>query len=201
MTTTTAPSSLSHRGRTTWPALVARLRDVQTEVQRLAPFRDIGLVPNPGASEAAIEAAEKRLGFALPPSYREFLRHHDGWPRFFDGATLLGTDALGARRYDDLCRAAFEAAETPVPDIGPPLRRRLPRMIPFAADAEATTLFAFDPNSRSESGECEVIAWINEVGVRSTSFAEFLELLIELGESELEAHTERLSPTSLAQSA
>ena len=186
---------------TTWPELVTRLRDVQTEVQRLAPFRDIGLVPNPGASEAAIEAAEKRLGFELPPSYRDFLRHHDGWPRFFDGATLLGTDALGAHRYDDLCRAAFEAAETPVPDIGPPLRRRLPRMIPFAADSEAITLFAFDPNSRSESGECEVIAWINEVGVRSGSFSEFLELLIELGESELEAHKRRESPTLFAQSA
>jgi hypothetical protein len=186
---------------TTWPTLVTRLREVQTEVQRLAPFRDIGLVPNPGASADAIDAAEKRLGFALPPSYREFLRHHDGWPRFFDGASLLGTDALGAHRYDDLCRAAFEAAETPVPDIGPPLRRRPPRMVPFAADAEAITLFAFDPNSRDEAGECQVIAWINEVGVRSANFTDFLELLIELGESELEAHTERESPTSFARSA
>lgn len=181
---------------TTWPELVTRLREVQTEVQRLAPFRDIGLVPNPGASEEAIAAAEKRLGFSLPPSYREFLRHHDGWPRFFDGATLLGTEALGARRYDDLCRAAFEAAETPVPDVGPPLRRRLPRMIPFAADAEATTLFAFDPSSRSENGECEVIAWINEVGVRSPSFTAFVELLIELAESELEAHRLQAAPPS-----
>jgi hypothetical protein len=185
---------------TTWPTLVTRLREVQTEVQRVAPFRDIGLVPNPGASDEAIDRAEKRLGFALPPSYREFLTHHDGWPRFFDGATLLGTDALGSRRYDELCRAAFEAAETPVPDIGPPLKRRPPRMIPFAADAEATTLFAFDPNSRTETGECEVIAWINEVGVRSATFSEFLELLIELSESELAAHqTSRPSQAVLSQ--
>jgi hypothetical protein len=186
---------------TTWPELVTRLREIQTEVQRLAPFRDIGLVPNPGASEDAIAAAEKRLGFELPPSYCEFLQHHDGWARFFDGATLLGTDALGARRYDDLCRAAFEAAETPVPDIGPPLKRRPPRMIPFAADSEATTLFAFDPASRDASGECAVIAWINEVGVRSRNFTEFLELLIELAESELEAHLHRQSAPPLARSA
>jgi hypothetical protein len=191
----------------TWPALVARLREVQTEVQRLAPFRDIGLVPNPGASEEAIAAAEKRLGFALPPSYRDFLSHHDGWPRFFDGATLLGTEALGTHRYDELCRAAFEAAETPVPDIGPPLRKRPPRMIPFAADSEATTLFAFDPHSRSESGECAVIAWINEVGVRSANFSEFVALLIELGECELDAHLQRQctqlvsEPAALAKSA
>jgi hypothetical protein len=36
------------------------------------------------------------------------------------------------------------------------------------------------------------------VGVRSGSFAEFLELLIELGESELQAHTEREFPTSVS---
>jgi hypothetical protein len=189
----------------TWQTLVARLREVQSEVQRLAPFRDIGLIPNPGASEEAIQAAEKRLGLPLPPSYRDFLSHHDGWPRFFDGATLLGTAAIGTQRYDDLCRAVFEAAETPVPDIGPPLRERPPRMIPFAVDAEATTLFAFDPHARSESGECPVIAWINEVGVRSADFSEFLGLLVELSECELEAHQRTHStpaePLSLPRSA
>ncbi|XUM02383.1 SMI1/KNR4 family protein [Streptomyces venezuelae ATCC 10712] len=33
----------------------------------------------PGADEAAIVAAEKRLGVRLPPSYREFLAVSDGW--------------------------------------------------------------------------------------------------------------------------
>lgn len=33
----------------------------------------------PGADEAAIAAAEKRLGRRLPPSYREFLSTSDGW--------------------------------------------------------------------------------------------------------------------------
>ena len=68
--------------------------------------------------------------------------------------------------------AASQEQLQAVPDIGPPLRRRLPRMVPFAADAEAITLFAFDPNSRDESGECQVIAWINEVGVRSANFGD-----------------------------
>jgi hypothetical protein len=74
-------------------------------------------------------------------------------------------------------------------------------MIPFAADAEATTLFAFDPNSRTASGECEVIAWINEVGVRAPSFSDFLELLIELAESEVEAHSQRECPADMLHSA
>lgn len=33
----------------------------------------------PGADEAAIAAAEERLGRRLPPSYREFLAVSDGW--------------------------------------------------------------------------------------------------------------------------
>ncbi len=33
----------------------------------------------PGAGEAAIVAAEERLGRRLPPSYREFLAVSDGW--------------------------------------------------------------------------------------------------------------------------
>lgn len=33
----------------------------------------------PGADEAAIAAAERRLGQRLPPSYREFLAASDGW--------------------------------------------------------------------------------------------------------------------------
>ncbi|MEU8437318.1 SMI1/KNR4 family protein [Streptomyces sp. NPDC029216] len=33
----------------------------------------------PGADEAAVSAAEKRLGRRLPPSYREFLAVSDGW--------------------------------------------------------------------------------------------------------------------------
>src|SRR5688572_28202671 len=33
----------------------------------------------PGASDAKIAAAEKRLGTKLPPSYRAFLKASDGW--------------------------------------------------------------------------------------------------------------------------
>ena len=169
-----------------WRELLRDIRHVQTEIMRTAPGRDAGLVPNPRASARAITSAEKRIGRPLPPAYREFLAEHDGWPRFFEGATLFGTANLGLRLYDQAIRAAFEAAETPVPDVGPPSRgseRRV--LIAFGADVQATTLFAFEGSCERADGELEVVAWINEIGVRRDSFESFLELVLELADAEL----------------
>ncbi len=168
--------------------LLDRIRVMHTEIQRIAPFRDMGLVPNPGASKAKIKKAEERIGRPLPPSYRAFLARHDGWPRFFEGATLLGTALLGKPSYAELARLAFEAAETPVPDLGPPSRSQRLSIIPFGIDAQATTLFAFNVDVMNSDGEYEVVAWINELGVRRASFSDFLELVLELSETELDAH-------------
>lgn len=177
--------------------LLITIRETHTQISWLQPFRDLGLIPNPAASEIALERAEERLGRALPPSYRDFLALHDGWPRFFDGASLLGTANLGHRQYEDLARAAFEAAETPIPDLGPPTRPRARNLIPFGADLEGTTLFAFNPAVVGPDGECEVIAWVNELGVRQPSFRAFLEWILDLGQQDLQD----LVAAPLAQSA
>jgi hypothetical protein len=165
--------------------LLIRIREMHTQISWLQPYRDLGLIPNPAASEVALARAEERLGRPLPPSYRAFLALHDGWPRFFDGASLLGSANLGHRQYEDLARAAFEAAETPVPDLGPPTRPRARALIPFGADLEGTTLFAFNPAVVGPDGEYEVIAWVNEIGVRQPSFRAFLEWILDLGEQDL----------------
>jgi hypothetical protein len=170
--------------------LLNQIRQAQVEIIRTMPYRDFGVDGHTGASDTAVRVAEQRLGRPLPPSYREFLRICDGWPRFYDGATLLGTASLGRRMYDDLARAAFEAAETPEPELGPPSRFKPKVLIPFGIDMQATTLFVFNPTSMSESGEYEVIAWMNEIGVRRSSFESFLEMILELCESELQAAAE-----------
>ena len=177
--------------------LLIKIRETHTELSWLQPFRDLGLIPNPAASEVALKRAEKRLKHQLPPSYRAFLSVHDGWPRFFDGASLLGTATLGHRKYEDLARAAFEAAETPLPELGPPRRPRARSLIPFGADLEGTTLFAFNPAVVQPDGEYEVIAWVNELGMRHPSFPAFLEWILELGEQD---RTD-LSAPSLAKTA
>jgi hypothetical protein len=166
--------------------LVERLRSIQTEILRLAPYRDIGLVPNPAAAASAVKALEGRLGLPLPPSYRAFLLRHDGWPRCFEGASLLGSACLGNRVYDEFARAAFEAAESPETEFAPPARKTEYRnLIPFGVDLQSTTLFAFNPSVQTADGEYEVIAWINELGMRRESFPDFLGLLIELAEHDL----------------
>ena len=177
--------------------LLITIRETHTEISWLQPYRDLGLIPNPAASEVALARAEERLGRALPPSYRAFLALHDGWPRFFDGASLLGTAHLGHRKYEDLARAAFEAAETPVPDLGPPTRPRARTLIPFGADLEGTTLFAFNPAVVGPDGECEVIAWVNELGVRQPSFRAFLEWILDMGQQDLaDLTTQSLAKTA-----
>jgi hypothetical protein len=172
----------------TFSTLLTRIKDLQTEILRVAPYRDISLVPNPGASTVAIAAVEERISQRLPPSYREFLALHDGWPRFFEGATLLGTANLGKRMYEDMARAAFEAAETPLPQLALPSRVQRPPVVPFGIDLQGTTLFAFNPSVTRADGECEVVAWVNELGVRRESFSGFLEFVAEMCESELEGY-------------
>ena len=170
-----------------WEATLQRIYWVQTELSELAPHREDGLVPNPPADPEALTRAERRIGHKLPPSYRAFLTRFDGWHGFFDGATLLGTKDLGKSSYADLAQAAFEAAETPIPDGGPPSSRvrGYPRdLIPFGIDPEGTTLFAFDPASADETGEMNVVAWIHEFGIRRESFADFLDGVLELCEAD-----------------
>lgn len=167
-------------------ALLTRIKAKQTDILRAAPYRDIGLVPNPGASARAIAAVEERIAHRLPPSYREFLAQHDGWPRFFEGATLLGTANLGKRMYEDIARAAFEAAETPVPHLAPPSRAQRSPIVPFGIDLQGTTLFAFNPSVTRADGECEVVAWVNEIGVRRDSFTDFLEFVLDMCDAELD---------------
>jgi hypothetical protein len=186
-----APSNQSEFGEgnmAKFSNLLTRIKDLQTEILRVAPYRDLSLVPNPGASSLAIAAVEERISHRLPPSYREFLALHDGWPRFFEGATLLGTANLGKRMYEDMARAAFEAAETPVPYLAPPSRTQRPPVVPFGIDLQGTTLFAFNPSATRADGECEVVAWVNEIGVRRETFTGFLEFVVEMCESELEGY-------------
>ncbi|MCK6532834.1 MAG: SMI1/KNR4 family protein [Polyangiaceae bacterium] len=174
--------------------LLRDIQRVQREILKTAPYRDFGLKPNPGATGAEIVAAEKRLGRPLPPSYREFLMLHDGWPRFYDGATLLGTAAIGQAAHAAAARATFEAAETPVPDYGPPSRTQPRVLIPFGIDLAATTLFVFNPAHVDSRGEMEVIAWINEIGLRRASFPDFLDTVCELCQSELDSTREQAVP-------
>ncbi len=187
-----APSAPQDR----WQDLVAEIRKRQTELMRHRPWRDSGLVPNPSGRSERVDAAEARLGVTLPPTYRAFLTQTDGWPRFYEGASLLASGELGKAEHIQLvsetlasCRGPGQAA----PPTGP-VERKL-GLLPFGIDAAGTTLFAFDLSTRRDDGECEVVAWLNEVGVRRADFTSFMRLVLELCDSELKelqiGHTEQ----------
>jgi hypothetical protein len=177
-----------------WEQLIAEIRRVETEILWLAPEREVEGAVRGGASEAELRAAEGRLGARLPPTYRAFLGKHDGWPCFFEGVTLLGTSHLGRRLYEDMARSVFERAETPVPlrESPPPRSPHRPRaLVPFGIDLRTTTVFAFDLDTRDARGECEVVCWINDLGLRCANFEACLETLLDLCRSELDALIER----------
>jgi SMI1 / KNR4 family (SUKH-1) len=175
-----------------WNDTIARIRELKVELSHLDPERGPSVAPHPGAALRVISAVERRLRRRLPPSYRAFLHEHDGWPLFFQGASLFGTREIVKPGYAELTRLAFAAYETPIPEIGPPSRPRgCPEaMIPFGMDSKAITIFAFNPAVVRPDGEMEVILWVNELGDRCESFPDFLAMVAEMLESEVAAtHT------------
>jgi hypothetical protein len=150
------------------------------------PYRDTCLIPLPGAPEVTITKVEATLGSPLPDSYRSFIKRYNGWPRFFEGASLLGTRDLG--KVDDLrlARAIFQAAASPAEGAPPPSHRSAGRrLLVFGTDRQGTTLFAFDLEDPSLFRDPPVIAWVSELGLRYPTFADFLTGLADMCEAEL----------------
>lgn len=153
-----------------WRSLLGSVRTVQMELKRLLPERPIGLAGNPAAPESALRVAELRLGRKLPPSYREFLAFSDGWPSFFESASLLGTGELGRP-------GAVDAANERLLQGG--------RLLPFGANRAGTSLFAFDTSVRLRDGELPVIAWVGGLGIDCRCFTSFLATVLQLCRAEL----------------
>jgi hypothetical protein len=170
-----------------WKDTIWQIRRTKMDLVKVDPDLGPTVAPNPGTSLRAISAAERKMRRRLPPSYRAFLTQHDGWPMFFQGASLLGTRDLHKASYVSKTRAVFESYETPIPEIGPPARPegRPDAMIPFGIDPKASTIFAFNPAVVRPDGEMEVILWVNELGERCESFHDFLAMVLEMLHDEL----------------
>jgi hypothetical protein len=181
-----------------WDETIDRIRQVKLELARISSDAGPVVAPPPGAALRTISAAERRIRRRLPPSYRAFLHQHDGWPLFLDGASLFGTRELCKPGNAELARATFAAYETPIPEVGPPSRPEgsPEAMIPFGMDPKGTTIFAFNPAVVRPDGEMEVILWVNELGDRSESFADFLSMVLEMFEVDLSERQGLLKKTA-----
>jgi hypothetical protein len=177
-----------------WHDSLRRIRALKLELARLDPRGGMPIAPPAGASEAAMKGVERRLGFALPPSYRALLAVHDGWPNLFSGASLLGVRALARGSFVDVARMVVEecgrdeAGEGALQDELDARCRKGWRnsLIPFGIDGDAETIFAWDVEAPRHAGELEVILWTNDIGVRLASFPELVDLVLDMLTAELD---------------
>jgi hypothetical protein len=79
----------------TLDSLVRELQDAKREYDRLAFDEERSRTLGPPAGAVQLATLERRLGHALPPSYRAFLELHNGWDEFSGGSKLLAADDHG----------------------------------------------------------------------------------------------------------
>ncbi len=167
-----------------WRVLLSEVRGTQLEIGKLSRELDgearLGLAGNPAAPPSAIAIAELRLGFRLPPSYRQFLAFSDGWQLFYEGAHLLGTADVGRPASLDPQTRRHGLDRDSIPCPAAPSAR----YVPFGADAQGQTVFAFDTHTRLADGELPVVAWIGGLGLDCRCFTGFLATVLQLCRSE-----------------
>ncbi|EYF07334.1 SMI1/KNR4 family protein [Chondromyces apiculatus] len=209
-----------------WLDAIRSIRALKLALARRDPRRGLPVAPPGGASEEAIASAERRMGMRLPPSYRALLAMHDGWPQIFGATGLLGVLPLTRGAYLGVAQMMIEENEGAArPEsaqgaggVASPRemaveggrgqgegdgarsrgRMRAAGLVPFGIDAEAETLFAWDPESVRADGEMEVVVWMSGLGMRLGSFPELLELLVDMLAAELEVNVDEGDAAALS---
>lgn len=171
-----------------WQPLLHEIRALKLDLARLDPRAGMPVAPPPGADPRALDAVERRLGRALPPSYRALLAQHDGVPMFYQGAALLGARPLLRGTYVDLARMVIDAPGA-APDAD---------LVPFGIDSRGEVIFAWDRAREGDHGELEVVVWLNEIGARVPSFPAFLEMVRDMLAAEAaDRHAAGFAPHSV----
>jgi hypothetical protein len=136
----------------------------------------------PGADEAAIAAAEERLGCRLPPSYREFLAVSDGWRV----EQMAGIYQLGGTADIDWFRDPYDMSRMYEENLDSDAReedvllagmwRRALRL-----ETESDMSYALlDPGDKDEDGEWALYVykgWSGEFPNRYPSFRAYMEAM------------------------
>jgi hypothetical protein len=142
------------------------------------PAETTGAVLHPPASPEQIDAYEQRLGTALPPSYRAFLRLHGGWEHFWGDVTLTGVSGDHTERlrreveeYTEFKRnelagrlGDFSPASIAVWEAESPRHLYLPNHVAFGTNFGGE-LWLFDARTTRADGEMPVVYWTVDYGV------------------------------------
>ncbi|MET9328927.1 SMI1/KNR4 family protein [Tsukamurella sp. NPDC003166] len=78
-----------------WRRLIDAFLVQRERLVRIHPDLYEMTLPNPGATEEQLLAAEERLGFRIPSQYREFLTVANGWSEWNQDTALLSCDQIG----------------------------------------------------------------------------------------------------------
>jgi len=145
-----------------------------------------GAILHPPAPQKAIDEFEKRIGRAFPPSYRQFLRTHNGWEHFWGDVTLTGVSGAHTARflkkvkeYEQYQRdeqlagvlSKFSTSEIAAWEAEDPRHLYLPNHLAFGTDF-AGGLWLFDTRTSRRDGEMSAVFWTLGYGVRDSTRAE-----------------------------
>ncbi len=156
---------------------------------------------HPPATPKEVSAFERKSGIRLPPSYKDFLRLHNGWEHFWFDMTLIG---VGGEHTAGVLAKVKETVEYQKGRLTSKLGEltngavqkweRQKRSNLYLADhwcfatSFAGEFFVFDRRTLGPDGEMEVVFWNIGSGAdddeRYNNFADFLEKTAERVEAE-----------------
>lgn len=160
----------------------------------------------PGADEAAIVAAEERLGRRLPPSYRGFLAASDGW--HVDQTAAIYQ--LGGAADIDWFQDPYDMASLYEPDPGDDPRGEevllagmWRRALRLETDSDMSHAL-LDPGDSDQDGEWALYVykgWSGEVPDRYPSFRAYMEAMYRGFHADRAAQPDFVNATTLTQDA
>ncbi|TPI42923.1 SMI1/KNR4 family protein [Mesorhizobium sp. B3-1-9] len=138
-------------------ALVSKLYQAREEFYQVAFGQSADQVLGPPASEQQLQALERSLGYALPPSYREMLLLHDGWIALEDEADLLSL----AQRHEEEIRDRVKSFKKMMREGEDPYN---PDNLLIVGGADTTFVVYLDIDTRRADGEMDVVEYTYEEG-------------------------------------
>ncbi|MFJ2740623.1 SMI1/KNR4 family protein [Streptomyces sp. NPDC087440] len=156
--------------------------DVQEEGQPAEDGRPHAWLGGEPASEADLTAMEARLGCAMPPSYREFLRVSDGW-RHAGGFVWQLAGTREAHWHED-ASGLGEDFDVYWDEEGNPPEVRAQvglwaRALRLDVESDATYVL-LDPQDVGPDGEWAVRVWAGRHAADPVRYASFAEFMVDM---------------------
>lgn len=129
-----------------------------------------------GTTDEAISQAEKALGFAFPPSFRQWLLNNNGRQLEYVTIKPVFDERDPRSTFDSLVRE-FQLNWLAWLENFEEEKETFEHLLPFSPTGSGD-YYCFDYSRCAENGECPVVFWSHETGEcqdRAANFEEFLE--------------------------